>query len=171
MTNGVKAEKESVLFIHQMIPHHQNAVNMAKALLKTGTVECDDIMNEDDPNCDLQRVLRDIVVTQNNQIQVMQAYLKAFDYPEEDQCVRSFESTISNPAGGITVTDPADDNGQGKTVADPADDNDQGKTVDVNSADDSSALESASTENAAWLMSFQRITSTFVVAATIFVLL
>ena len=28
-----------VTFIHQMIPHHQNAVNMAKALLKTNTLE------------------------------------------------------------------------------------------------------------------------------------
>ena len=28
------------LFLHQMIPHHVMAVNMAKALLKTGTVAC-----------------------------------------------------------------------------------------------------------------------------------
>ena len=34
-----------VTFIHQMIPHHQNAVNMAKALLKTNTLDASD---EDD---------------------------------------------------------------------------------------------------------------------------
>ena len=34
-----------VTFIHQMIPHHQNAVNMAKALLKTNTLDSTD---EDD---------------------------------------------------------------------------------------------------------------------------
>ena len=34
-----------VTFIHQMIPHHQNAVNMAKALLKTNTLDATD---EDD---------------------------------------------------------------------------------------------------------------------------
>ena len=31
-----------VTFIHQMIPHHQNAVNMAKALLKTNTLDASD---------------------------------------------------------------------------------------------------------------------------------
>ena len=31
MTTGIKARDERALFIHQMIPHHQNAVNMAKA--------------------------------------------------------------------------------------------------------------------------------------------
>ena len=34
-----------VTFIHQMIPHHQNAVNMAKAVLKTNTLDASD---EDD---------------------------------------------------------------------------------------------------------------------------
>jgi uncharacterized protein (DUF305 family) len=35
MTTGVMASDETALFIHQMIPHHQNAVNMAKTLLKS----------------------------------------------------------------------------------------------------------------------------------------
>ena len=34
MTTSVKeSESEVALFIHQMIPHHQNAVNMAKGKL------------------------------------------------------------------------------------------------------------------------------------------
>jgi uncharacterized protein (DUF305 family) len=48
------ATSEIGLFIHQMIPHHQNAVNMAKALLKTG-FSCEDLTNEDDPNRALWR--------------------------------------------------------------------------------------------------------------------
>ena len=34
MTNKATSKSEVALFVHQMIPHHQNAVNMAKALLK-----------------------------------------------------------------------------------------------------------------------------------------
>ena len=43
MTTGVKASSQTALFIHQMIPHHQNAVNMAKAVLSDNGVECDDL--------------------------------------------------------------------------------------------------------------------------------
>ena len=53
MTTGVQSKEAAVLFIHQMIPHHQNAVNMAKSLIKTGEVQCDDITNEDDHDCRL----------------------------------------------------------------------------------------------------------------------
>ncbi len=35
MTTSVKeSESEVALFLHQMIPHHQNAVNMAKGKLE-----------------------------------------------------------------------------------------------------------------------------------------
>ena len=40
-----------------MIPHHQNAVTVAKALLKTGKVKCDDPTDESD-NCALEIILR-----------------------------------------------------------------------------------------------------------------
>ena len=54
MTTGIKAQSPAALFIHQMIPHHQNAVNMAKALLKTGTLQCDDLSVEEVPDCMLE---------------------------------------------------------------------------------------------------------------------
>jgi len=41
MTTNVNAGSEAALFLHQMIPHHQNAVNMSKALLKTKTLNCE----------------------------------------------------------------------------------------------------------------------------------
>ena len=39
-----------VTFIHQMIPHHQNAVNMAKALLKTNTLDTSDEVDREMEN-------------------------------------------------------------------------------------------------------------------------
>ena len=33
MTTGASSDNAMALFVHQMVPHHQNAVNMAKALL------------------------------------------------------------------------------------------------------------------------------------------
>lgn len=87
MTTGVKAMSEAVLFVHQMVPHHQNAVNMAKTLLIRGSVTCTDYTNEDDQVCILNRLLRDIVNTQNHQIQQMRDYLDAFDQPQTDNCI------------------------------------------------------------------------------------
>ena len=70
MSTGTQAQSEPALFVHQMIPHHQNAVNMAKALLKVADtkVPCDDLSNEDDPDCILQGILYEIVNTQNLQV-------------------------------------------------------------------------------------------------------
>ena len=57
MTTSLNSGSRLALLIHQMIPHHQNAVNMAKALLRTGDVPCDDLSNEDDPYCAMQTIL------------------------------------------------------------------------------------------------------------------
>jgi uncharacterized protein (DUF305 family) len=70
-----------------MIPHHQNAVNMAKTLLRSGVIVCDDILDEEDPLCSIEVILREIVNGQNRQIQEMRSVLKAKGYPEEDKCV------------------------------------------------------------------------------------
>ena len=51
MTTKYSANSPVALFIHQMIPHHQNAVNMAKVLLKQNILKCDDLTNEEDPDC------------------------------------------------------------------------------------------------------------------------
>lgn len=51
MTTKYSANSPVALFIHQMIPHHQNAVNMAKVLLNQNILKCDDLTNEEDPDC------------------------------------------------------------------------------------------------------------------------
>ncbi|KAL3893638.1 MAG: hypothetical protein SGARI_008034, partial [Bacillariaceae sp.] len=87
MTTGVKAAlDERALFVHQMIPHHQNAVNMAKALIKTGTIECDDLADDETPDCILEGILFEIVSSQNLQIQNMYDYLESKRLPEKDNC-------------------------------------------------------------------------------------
>lgn len=48
---------EATLFVHQMVPHHQNAVNTAKALLKANTLQCDHLTDKKDPDCILEQVL------------------------------------------------------------------------------------------------------------------
>ncbi|KAL7554971.1 hypothetical protein ACHAWF_018546 [Thalassiosira exigua] len=90
MTTSVnETESEVALFLHQMIPHHQNAVNMAKALLQTGKVKCDDLTDEESDqadDCALEVILREIINNQNAQIQVMRGILEAKSYPAENDC-------------------------------------------------------------------------------------
>lgn len=86
------AVDEKALFIHQMIPHHQNAVNMAKALLKTGKVKCDDLTGEED-DCILETILREVINGQNSQIQAMRGILESLDYPAEADCKVEVSST------------------------------------------------------------------------------
>jgi hypothetical protein len=75
MTTSVTANSEVALFIHQMIPHHENAVNMAKALLKLNVTPCDDF-TEDNPSCFMNRLLREIIASQNAQILEMRGILE-----------------------------------------------------------------------------------------------
>lgn len=78
------------LFAHQMIPHHQNAVNMAKSLLKTGGMgTCEDLTNEDDPNCIMEHLMYEIISNQNHQIQTMRAVLEMLQEPAYADCVVS----------------------------------------------------------------------------------
>ncbi|GAX10753.1 hypothetical protein FisN_14Lh273 [Fistulifera solaris] len=80
------------LFIHQMIPHHQNAVNMAKALLKTGGMgTCEDLTNEEDPNCIMEYMMYEIINNQNHQIQTMRAVLETLQEPAYADCVVTAE--------------------------------------------------------------------------------
>jgi len=80
------AENTVALFIHQMIPHHQNAVNMAKALLHSGKVTCDDVTVESD-DCELYKVLVSVINHQNHQIQTMQGVLEGKSFKKSYDCV------------------------------------------------------------------------------------
>ncbi|CAB9502771.1 expressed unknown protein [Seminavis robusta] len=86
MTTKVSSKTELALFVHQMIPHHQNAVNMAKALLKAGFLPCDDLTNEEDPYCIMQSLLYGIVNRQNHEIGVMSKILAGLNLPPTDDC-------------------------------------------------------------------------------------
>merc|ERR1712176_1464244 len=64
-----KHDDKIVSFMQQMIPHHQNAVNMAKLLLKhADQSDLDDVEG-------LEGILRDIINTQNFQIHQFRNYL------------------------------------------------------------------------------------------------
>jgi hypothetical protein len=86
MTTGVQATEGTALFLHQMIPHHGNAVNTAKTLLKSKSLLCPDLTDEENPDCILESLLRDIINSQNHQIDIMRDYLTANNFPQEDNC-------------------------------------------------------------------------------------
>ena len=86
MTTKVTAKSEVALFVHQMIPHHQNAVNMARALLHAGFLPCDDLTNTEDPYCIMQSLLYSIVAGQNHEIGIMSQILSRLNYPLTDEC-------------------------------------------------------------------------------------
>jgi hypothetical protein len=92
MSNGVSASSPVALFIHQMVPHHQNAVNMAKLLLKSGKLQCDDLTAET-TDCVMEVILRSIINGQNMEIQQMRGVLKSKGYPETDSCVVTIDSS------------------------------------------------------------------------------
>jgi hypothetical protein len=87
MTTNVNKNDAVALFNHQMIPHHQNAVNMCKALEKSGAVACDDLSNVEDPKCLTAALCFEIINGQNFQIQTMRGILELLGADEEDDCV------------------------------------------------------------------------------------
>jgi len=87
MTTKVNSNSAIALFNHQMIPHHQNAVNMCKTLFKTNVIECDDVTDEDDSDCIMLRICMEIINGQNKQIQLMRDVLENKGYLYDDDCV------------------------------------------------------------------------------------
>ena len=78
----VEHENPLVTFMHQMIPHHLNAVNMARIALKHTTKAPG---YEDDSDLDVGSLLVNIINTQNLQIQEMEKWLKKHG-PEPQYC-------------------------------------------------------------------------------------
>ena len=76
---------------------------MAKALLKTGKLTCDDLTDEDSDqadDCALEVILREIINNQNAQIQGMRAILEGKGYPETNDCevgINGFVPTVAAP--------------------------------------------------------------------------
>eukprot|EP00588_Corethron_pennatum_P005227 CAMPEP_0194298568 /NCGR_PEP_ID=MMETSP0169-20130528/60238_1 /TAXON_ID=218684 /ORGANISM="Corethron pennatum, Strain L29A3" /LENGTH=696 /DNA_ID=CAMNT_0039048571 /DNA_START=57 /DNA_END=2144 /DNA_ORIENTATION=+ len=71
------------LFCEQMIPHHQNAVNMAKALMKHHPDEVEEVE-------DLGGLLMELINGQNYQIHQFRAYLEE-DPSEQRFCKKDYE--------------------------------------------------------------------------------
>lgn len=119
-THANEVEGDVELFLHQMIPHHINAVNMAKALLKTETVDCKrnrvtadaisaPLLTSEDvsDDCILDGILRDIMGNQNYQINVMYGVLQDGGFPKSNDCVVKIGSGSSAlvPVSTVAVTD------------------------------------------------------------------
>merc|ERR1712176_322223 len=92
MTTNMHAGSAKALFIHQMIPHHRNAVNMAKALLEKGKLDCENYTDET-ADCILTQIASEIIPVQNHQIQGMQGVLEEIGYYAEDDCKVDIGST------------------------------------------------------------------------------
>lgn len=115
-----ESHNDVILFIRQMIPHHQNAVNMAKALVKTGAVACGTTGPTEEgaaqsTACLLEPVALSIIVTQNKQIQIMRGVLEALGVTEmTSDCDFALpvpaveESPVDTPDTSDTVTDTTD---------------------------------------------------------------
>jgi len=98
MTTKKTANSDIALFIHQMIPHHQNAVNMAKALIRTGDIPCEEIPESlatrngsrtaasGSTACIMFQLAYEIINAQNFQIQTMRQVLTDESYLPVDDC-------------------------------------------------------------------------------------
>jgi len=83
MKTILNEESPVATFMHQMIPHHQNAVNMAKALLKTGALDA-----ESEADAEVIDILWGIINIQNKQNHVFEQYLADGGYAAEAHCSR-----------------------------------------------------------------------------------
>lgn len=107
-----EASNDVVLFLRQMIPHHQNAVNMAKAILRSGAVNCGNTGPVEEGQaqstaCLLEPVALGIVVTQNKQIQIMRGVLAALEVPEETSDCDFAPPEVAAPGDGGAPPTPA----------------------------------------------------------------
>jgi len=104
MTTYAAEEDPIALFNHMMIPHHQNAVNMAKSLMKTGEIDCaDENIADDTDDCQMYRIILEIMGNQNKQIQLMRDVLEDKGYEEITGCDVKItaSSAYSMKIGGV----------------------------------------------------------------------
>jgi len=108
MTTNVYDDNALALFSHQMIPHHQNAVNMCKSLLISGEADCADLENEEDAACILNVICQEIINVQNAQIQAMYGVLGSIDSKPTDDCIVFVETVEAPPADKSTKAPKGD---------------------------------------------------------------
>jgi len=103
---------DAILFMRMMIPHHQNAVNMAKSAWKLGGIECGGtgLVEEGTdigPACVLDAIVRGIVNSQNKQIQTMKGILTGvFNVEEFADC--DVPTKDGDGSGKDDGSDPSD---------------------------------------------------------------
>lgn len=105
-----------VLFMRQMIPHHQNAVNMAKSLLKSNAAVCGDLNTSEGDTlavgCLLEPIVRGIINTQNHQIQTMRGILEVVGAKETADCVVSqANGPLTTPPSPTCAVEERNDDG------------------------------------------------------------
>jgi len=93
MTTGANSGNAIALFAHQMIPHHQNAVNMAKALLANKVLNSCTNLEDETPACILKVISMEIITQQNHQIQGMYGAVEELEYDTTDDCVVEVSKT------------------------------------------------------------------------------
>jgi len=93
MTTGANSGNAIALFAHQMIPHHQNAVNMAKALLANKVLDSCTNLKDETPACILKVISLEIITQQNHQIQGMYGAVEELKYNATDDCAVQVSET------------------------------------------------------------------------------
>jgi len=108
MTTNASSDDARALFVHQMIPHHQNAVNMAKALLNSGSLSgCTDLATQESADCTLKQICLEIITAQNHQIQSMRGANEELNYIASDDCTvivgeaENFNVRSAQQVGGV----------------------------------------------------------------------
>jgi hypothetical protein len=90
MFNGMTTNEnynEVALFLHQMIPHHHQAVNQAKSLFLNGDFSCPkEDLGSDEYDCVLTNLVLSIMNAQNAQVQTFRMLLESYEFPEFDSC-------------------------------------------------------------------------------------
>merc|ERR1712176_552400 len=109
---GVEYNNDAVLFMRQMIPHHQNAVNMAKAAMTLGTFDCDSTGTvaegvSQDSACVLSPIMMSIVNVQNKQIQTMLDVLGSLGVDSVKRDCDVDDDTVPAPGPTDDDTTPA----------------------------------------------------------------
>ena len=127
---------------------------MAKALLFTGKLTCDDLTDEDTEqadDCALEVILREIINNQNAQIQGMRSILEGKGYPETNDCkvgINDFVTTVAPEAASdapASDSEPADESDQSTEA--PASDSEPDDESDLSEADETVADEETPDES------------------------
>jgi hypothetical protein len=105
-----------------MIPHHQNAVNMAKSLLSHWNEKCSDLSGADESDdCVMEDILRSIINAQNAQIQIMRDILADEGWSEFDDCPvkmsNSFEDMMEHGMAGTNYEHSYSNDGSDEGMA------------------------------------------------------